>query len=144
MPPKNPLDSSTWRKLRPFLDEEISCLPEKYRAAIVLCCLAGKSAEQASRELGLSKATVASRLTRGRELLREQLSRRGVTVSARALNTALCKNASATPVPALLIIRTVKAAMCIAAGKAITAGLVSKRALELAEEAVGGPLVCRG
>ena len=144
MPPRNPLDPSIWRKLRPVLDEEISCLPEKYRVAIVLCCLAGKSTDQAACELGSSKATVASRLTRGRELLREQLSRRGIAVSARALNTALCKNPSATPVPALLIIRTVKAAMCIAAGKAITAGLVSKRAIELAEEAVGGPLYCHG
>src|SRR5688572_16826675 len=71
-----------WADLRPVLDEEIARLPEKYRAPFVLCYLDGLTNEQAAEQLGCPKGTVLSRLSRGRERLRERLTRRGVTVSA--------------------------------------------------------------
>jgi hypothetical protein len=66
--------------------------------------------------------------------LRQQLVRRGFTLSAAALATALCEKAVGAPVTALLILNTVKAAICFAAGKAIPKGCVSAAAIALAEE----------
>jgi DNA-directed RNA polymerase specialized sigma24 family protein len=38
--------------LRTLVDEEVQRLPAKYRAAVVLCYLEGKTYEQAAEELG--------------------------------------------------------------------------------------------
>jgi hypothetical protein len=60
------------------IDEELARLPERYRAALVLCGIRGLSAEEAARELGCPVGTVHSRLSRGRALLARQLTGRGV------------------------------------------------------------------
>ena len=46
--------------------------------AVVLCDLEGLAQEQAARQLGWLPGTVRSRLARGREQLRDRLSRRGL------------------------------------------------------------------
>ncbi len=56
--------------LRPLLHEELDRLPGKFRDAIVLCHLEGKSHEEAARLLQAPIGTVNSRLSRGRRLLR--------------------------------------------------------------------------
>jgi RNA polymerase sigma factor (sigma-70 family) len=73
-------DDGDWRDLRPVLDEEIARLPEKYRAAFVLCYLEGRTNEEAAIQLGCPKGTILSRLARGREWLRSRLTRRGVAL----------------------------------------------------------------
>ncbi len=50
-------------------------MAEQYQAPIVLCYFEGKSYDQAAKELGWSKSTLAKRVTRARELLRKQLVR---------------------------------------------------------------------
>jgi len=60
------------------LHEEIHRLPERYRVPLVLCDLEGRTHEQAARHLGWPIGTVKSRQSRGRERLRERLSRRGL------------------------------------------------------------------
>jgi RNA polymerase sigma factor (sigma-70 family) len=74
-PSAAPAPDDSWRAV---VDFELDRLPNRYRAAIVLCYLEGRSYEAAAAELGLSHAGLKTRLERGRSLLRERLLRRGL------------------------------------------------------------------
>ncbi len=63
---------------RTVIDEEISRLSQKFRVAVLLCDLEGMTIEAAAGRIGCPSGTVRSRLARGRERLRERLSRRGL------------------------------------------------------------------
>jgi RNA polymerase sigma factor (sigma-70 family) len=138
MAPTVPLDDVTWQELRSVLDEEIAGLAEKYRAPLVLCYLEGKSRSQAALELGWPKASVTTRLGRARELLRQRLVRRGITLSTGTLAAVLCERLTGPAVGAMLTIKTVKAAVCMAAGKAVAAGYASAQAVALAKKTMVG------
>jgi RNA polymerase sigma factor (sigma-70 family) len=79
------------------LDEELIGLPDTYRAAVVLCDLEGKSRKEAAQLLGCAEGTVASRLSRGRQLLACRLARRGFAVTAGALACVLSREVFAAP-----------------------------------------------
>ena len=64
--------------LAAIIHEEVDRLPEHYRVPVVLCDLEGRTHEDAARHLGCPVGTVKSRLARGRERLRDQLTRRGL------------------------------------------------------------------
>ena len=64
-------------EIGPVLDQELNRLPEKYRAPIVLCYLKEQTHDQAAAQLQWPVGTVRSRLARGRELLKDRLTRRG-------------------------------------------------------------------
>jgi RNA polymerase sigma factor (sigma-70 family) len=83
--------------VREVVDEEIARLPDRYRLPIVLCCLEGKTHAQAGEHLSWPTGTVAGRLSRGREVLRERLRRRGIEVAAVALGPALAAGGVAAP-----------------------------------------------
>jgi RNA polymerase sigma factor (sigma-70 family) len=100
------------------LDEEIGRLPERYRAAVVLCDLGGMTHEAAARQLGCAVGTVGSRLVRGRERLRDRLTRRGLVPSAGPLGTGLSVETASAVVPMGLVASTARAALRIAAGEA--------------------------
>jgi RNA polymerase sigma factor (sigma-70 family) len=136
MPSTQGCDELTWQELRRTLDEELAQLPEKYRAPLVLSYLEGKTHEQAAQELGWPKSSLSTRLGRGRELLRERLARRGVTLSAGVLTAALAHQAAPAAVPALLTLATVRAAGAVVSGNAAAAGVASREALGLAEGAL--------
>jgi RNA polymerase sigma factor (sigma-70 family) len=121
-------------EIRPWLRDEVFRLPEKYRAPIVLCYLEGLTHDEAADQLHWPVGTVKGRLSRARELLRSRLTRRGLAigVSAGAVGELLAGDASAA-VPPALVESTVKAAAMIAAGKAVSAGLVSAGAAALTE-----------
>jgi RNA polymerase sigma factor (sigma-70 family) len=115
VPPDEPQD---WR---PVLDRELNHLPEKYRAALLLCDLGGKTRREAARQLDVPEGTVATRLATARRMLAKRLARCGVVLSGGALAVALAGGASAA-VPAPLAAATVKAAALVAAGQAAAAG----------------------
>ena len=101
---------SSVTELERVLDEEIAKLPARLRAVIVLCCLEGKSGEEAGRLLGCPPGTVSSRLTRARERLRVRLTRRGFGPAAIfAALGARPGDISAAFVPSTLIENTLRA-----------------------------------
>jgi RNA polymerase sigma factor (sigma-70 family) len=131
MPQAETQPDEVWRDLQPVLDEELSSLPDKYRAPIVLCYVEGKTNAEAARLLGWPIGTVKGRLSRARELLRTRLGRRGITLSTGLLGVVLAEHASAA-VPGLLVDSTIKTIALLAAGKATTA-LAAAPAAVLAE-----------
>jgi uncharacterized protein (TIGR03067 family) len=121
-----------WCDVEPILDQELGRLPDKYRAAIVLCDLEGKTREHAARQLGVPEGTVSGWLTRGRAILANRLVRRGLAVSVGSLATALAQPAAAAHAPVPLVSSTIKAVTLFAAGQA-AAGAIPAKVAALAE-----------
>ncbi len=92
--------------LEKIIHEEIDRLPGRFRVAVVLCDLEGRTHEQAARHLGCAVGTVKSRLARGRKRLRGRLVRRGVA-PATALAAASAAGAARAAVPTGLAESTV-------------------------------------
>jgi RNA polymerase sigma factor (sigma-70 family) len=119
------------RELQTVLAEEVHRLPQKYRAPFVLCCLEGKSRNEAAQELGWKEGTVCGRLAEARKRLQQRFTRRGLTLSA-----ALCAGAVSAGVeaaaPKTLLRTTIQAALGIAAGQS-AAGVAPAPVAKLVE-----------
>jgi RNA polymerase sigma factor (sigma-70 family) len=96
------------------IDAELAQLPEKYRLPLILCYLEGRTNESAARALGWPVGSMAKRLERGRELLRQRLTHRGLALSALAALTAQQATVSAAQVDTIS-----RAAVRFAAGQAV-------------------------
>src|SRR5262245_57546834 len=101
-----PVEPQDWRS---FLDRELARLPEKYRAALVLCDLEGMPRREAAGQLGLPEGTLSSRLATARQLLAKRLARYSLSLAGGTLATALGES-MARAVPAPLVEATVNAA----------------------------------
>jgi RNA polymerase sigma factor (sigma-70 family) len=93
-PAVEPAHEGTWNDLRPILDDELSRLPQKLRAPVVLCYLEGQTTQEAARAVGCPQGTILSRLARARQRLRSRLTRRGLVLSSGVLATLLCRTTS--------------------------------------------------
>ncbi|MFO0796289.1 MAG: sigma-70 family RNA polymerase sigma factor [Gemmataceae bacterium] len=98
MRPADSPAAADWDDLAAVLDGELDRLGARYRDPVVLCCVEGRSREEAARLLGWPEGTVNGRLARAKALLRDRLARRGVGCSAAALTTLLgARGAVAVP-----------------------------------------------
>lgn len=113
-----------YRDWLPLLDQELSRLPTKYRTAIVLCDLEGKSHKEAARLLGWPEGTLSTRLIRGRAHLAKRMVRHGLTLMSGAVAGTFSQVAKSA-VPPSLAAATLESAMHIAFGTATTAGALS-------------------
>ncbi|HEY7310342.1 MAG TPA: sigma-70 family RNA polymerase sigma factor [Gemmataceae bacterium] len=124
-------DDAGQRELRRMICEEVNRLPAKYRAPIVACFFEGKTHEEAANQLGWPRGTVAGRLARARELLHRRLTRRGVTLSAAALISALTVRSTQAALTGL-VEATIQITKGFAAGQPASA-LASPRVAALTE-----------
>jgi RNA polymerase sigma factor (sigma-70 family) len=108
----------------PLVHEELERLPGRYREPIVLCDLEGLTQEQAAHHLALPVGTIKSRLSRGRERLRDRLRRRGLAPTIGALAAGLVEGTASAAVPSRLVESAVHAAMWFAAGDLSATGTV--------------------
>jgi RNA polymerase sigma factor (sigma-70 family) len=142
MPEPAIADQPLWRDLQPLLDEEVSQLPDRYRAAIVLCGLEGKTRKEAAQQLGVPEGTVAGWLARARDMLAGRLARHGIALSGTALLAFLSQNVASAGVPASLQSSTSKAAILFATGQTV-AGVISPTAIALTEGVLESMLVSK-
>jgi RNA polymerase sigma factor (sigma-70 family) len=103
MPQPSVEAESIWHDLQPLLDEELNRLPDKYRAAVVLCDLQGRTRKEAARQLGVPEGTVSGRLTTARRLLARRLTRRGLALSLGTVAMALSHGSATATVPKSLL-----------------------------------------
>jgi RNA polymerase sigma factor (sigma-70 family) len=134
--PPGPAAEASWREVRQLLDEELQRLPESYRLPLVLCYLEGRTRDEAAAELGWTPGRLKGLLERGRERLRERLLRRGLAPAAAAA-ALLAETALAAPVPPLLAVATLRAALRLAAGDVLEECGVSGTVARLTEGGLG-------
>lgn len=110
----------------PLLDQELNRLPEKYRAPLVLCYLRGRTHDQAAQELRCPVGTVRSRMARGRDLLRDRLTRRGFDPAALSTiliaEPAISTRMLVATVPPPLAAITVRTALAVGSTSLLKAG----------------------
>ncbi|MCA9040898.1 MAG: sigma-70 family RNA polymerase sigma factor [Planctomycetaceae bacterium] len=116
-----------------LLLNEVNQLPEKFQPAIILCCLEGKSREEAARQLGLTSHAVKGRLERGRNLLKKRLLKKGVGLSVLFASWQTNQATAATLVTTTLMQQTVTTCMSsvllTAGSTAVTTSTLSKGAM---------------
>src|SRR6516162_7715318 len=125
-------EQDLWRDLQPILDQELSRLPARYRSAIVLCDLEGKTRREAAGQFGVPEGTLSGWLTRGRAMMAKRLARHGLAVTSGALAAVLAPSALAAGVPASAVSATIQAASLWTAGQAAP-GVISSQVAALTE-----------
>lgn len=94
----------------PILDKVIAELPERYRLPVIICYLEGRTNDEAAIELGCSRGTIAGRLSRARDLLRQRLQRHGVTLTGTLLTLMFGTQASQAAPSTMIVTSTCQSA----------------------------------
>lgn len=118
-------DGVTLGELQSVLHEELQRLPERFRASLVLCCLQGKTRDEAAQVLGWSLGTLKGRLEKGRALLHARLVRRGIALPAAIGATLLSDDILAAAVPRYLFDSTIRACLSVLPNQVAPTSLIS-------------------
>ena len=117
-PNANPLEDET---VPPdVLHAALAELPEKYRLPLLLHHMEGRSERETASLLGCGVSAASVRLTRGRQMLRERLKRRGIVGSGVGMVAVMAGPASAGVLPNFVTTAS-QAAVGVLAGNACTA-----------------------
>jgi RNA polymerase sigma-70 factor (ECF subfamily) len=68
-------------ELKQAIAAEVARLPDKYRAAVVLCDLEGLTHQEAAQRLGWPSGSISRRLQKARSILRLQLAKKGLALA---------------------------------------------------------------
>jgi RNA polymerase sigma factor (sigma-70 family) len=128
----SPNSDTASRELEGTVDEALRQVPERYRIPLLLCYLEERTQEEAAEQMGCPLGTVRSRLARGRDRLKEVLTRKGVCLSATGLGPPLVTSAAHTQLSSPLVTATAQAAMRYAWALP-TSGMISAQARTLLE-----------
>ncbi len=131
-PPESPTADVGPSEGLALLDEELARMPERYRAVLIVCCLEGRSRDEAAEQLGWTEAQVKGRLERAREMLRTRLARRGFEIGGLLLAVAVTG-----PVPA-------RADLPSAAVLTLTHGVIRAMTIQKFTLAVAALTACVG
>lgn len=113
-------ETDVWPQIAPLLDEAVARLSSADRNAIVLRYYQQKSLEETSQALGVNPKAAQKRVTRAVDKLRQFLLKRGVTLTAAVIASAVAANSvQAAPVG---LVATVKAS---AQGTSISATITA-------------------
>jgi RNA polymerase sigma factor (sigma-70 family) len=115
-PHPDPLGELSAREVLALVEEEVRRLPQAYQMPVVLCCLEGRTREEAAALLGWTEGSVKGRLERGRALLHARLERRGLTLAA-ALAAVTASGATAAGVAPGVAAETARAAVAGASAR---------------------------
>src|SRR5262249_56012976 len=98
------------------VDEGVQGLPRANGLPVILCCLEGRTQDEAARQLGWTPGSLRGRLERGRARLHARLIRRGLTLSAGLVAAEASRGAGSTALVAQWITPTARAALGFVSG----------------------------
>ena len=127
---QSPAEEAAWAETAEVLDREMRELPESYRSPLLLCCIEGRSYEEAAAELGCPVGTLAVRLMRAREMLRKRLVRRGLVLGAGFLAAQAVWPKAEAAVPPQLFRSTISGSKRLLGGQS-AGSAISPRVLAL-------------
>lgn len=134
--PREPTPEPMPNDFRPVLDAELDRLPRPYAEVLVLCDMEDRPRREVAALLGVPEGTIASRLSRARDMLAERLNRRGLGVTAGVLASAL--SADARPVPLALVQETTRAARGAASASVSELAMLAARTFSYRSKIAAG------
>lgn len=129
-------DNDSGEAVEDLLDGAIAELPERFRLPIVLFHLQGYTVEEAARILDTRPGTIKSRLSRGREMLKSKLVRRGAALAGLSMSRLLESQTLACAVDASFVSATSQVAKMLATGQSVAGGVVAAEVVSIYEAAM--------
>lgn len=134
-------NAAPWREIEPFLDRAMEDLGEKDRALVLLRYFENKSLKDVGAAFGITEDAAQKRVARAVEKLRENLVRRGATVSSGTMIAAIAAFATQAAPPALAgsvvaAAATASVAVSVSAGTALAIHFISMSKMKIAAAAV--------